>query len=452
MPEDRAPHDGEHTGSLSCHPRVPRDLSRLLSRPVRRFSSSARTAALAFALALVLRAVACSRSARQPKPVATLSTSPDAAAAFAALRARWELRKVDPASARDFIRRFPNDGAVPLAKVYLAFALIQEGDLIKADGVLTTLARSRSPARRAISRPSRARGAFASTARRSRRSTSCARSSARSSTTPIARSSSRSSRSPRSPRTTTTRRSPTSMRGCAASARTIASACASKIAQILETLPRGVLEQTYRTMRSRGVRVGLHAPTRRSSSRRASRASPSRRTTPRSRAGSSTSAARAPRRPAVMPGSSSASSRRAVVVSRSSPARPSGLLLPTRTRELRDEAADVVRGVSWALDLPRRAGAADGRASRHARGRRRRRRHARRDGGARRRRRVRDPRGLRSRSADRASVVERAERRAGAAPRSAERRAHAEDHGLRASANAPSASSRCSVRRSYATA
>jgi hypothetical protein len=34
-------------------------------------------------------------------------------------------------------------------------------------------------------------------------------------------------------------------------------------------------------------------------------------------------------------------------------------LLPTKTRELRDEAADVVRGVSWALDLPRRAGTAD---------------------------------------------------------------------------------------------
>ncbi|MEA2747259.1 MAG: hypothetical protein QOI41_1402, partial [Myxococcales bacterium] len=37
-----------------------------------------------------------------------------------------------------------------------------------------------------------------------------------------------------------------------------------------------------------------------------------------------------------------------------------GLLLPTRTSELRDEAADVVRGVSWALDLPRRAGVTEG--------------------------------------------------------------------------------------------
>jgi hypothetical protein len=37
-----------------------------------------------------------------------------------------------------------------------------------------------------------------------------------------------------------------------------------------------------------------------------------------------------------------------------------GLLLPTRNRELRDEAADVVRGLSWALDLPRSANKDEG--------------------------------------------------------------------------------------------
>ena len=93
------------------------------------------------ALAIVIAfSVACSRSARDVKPAATLASSPEAAGAFAQVHEKWEARKLDGPSASDFLRRFPNDGAAPLAKVYLAFALIEDGDLIRADGILATLA------------------------------------------------------------------------------------------------------------------------------------------------------------------------------------------------------------------------------------------------------------------------------------------------------------------------
>src|SRR5699024_2759374 len=88
---------------------------------------------------IVGTAVACSRSARLVKPVPTLPSTPDAAEAFARVRATWEARTADPEPALDFIRRFPTDGAAPLAKVYLAFTYLQQGDLSKADSTLATL-------------------------------------------------------------------------------------------------------------------------------------------------------------------------------------------------------------------------------------------------------------------------------------------------------------------------
>ena len=242
------------------------------------------------------------------------------------------------------------------------------------------------------------------------------------------------------------------MHGCAASARTIAIACRTKIAQILETLPRGVLEQTYRTMRARGVASGYTTDTQKLVAARLARIAVESNDAALARwlldvSGDERDADRRRRRARAR-----RARRRAVVASRSSPARPSGCLLPTRTRELRDEAADVVRGVSWALDLPRRAGAAEGV------------RLVTRDDGI-------DDAGTRAAmeelagegasvivagfdraSADRASLVERAERRPGAAPRGAERGAHAEDLPPSCSASASSASSRCSARRSFATA
>ena len=117
---------------------------------------------LALGLALGLGLVAsastgCSRSGRLARPTATLSSSPEAALAFAELRDKWDSGHMDAAAPAEFVRRFPNDGAVPLAKVYLAFALIDAGDLIKADGVLSTIAELRPGATRDLAPVARAR-------------------------------------------------------------------------------------------------------------------------------------------------------------------------------------------------------------------------------------------------------------------------------------------------------
>ncbi len=132
-----------------------------------------------------------------------------------------------------------------------------------------------------------------------------------------------------------------------------------KIAQILETLPRSVLEQTYRTMRQRGVASGYTADAQKLVAARLARIAVETNDAALARwlvDVSGTSATQTGGDAGLELGELAASRRGLSIVS----GKTVGVLLPTRTRELRDEAADVVRGVSWALDLPRRAGAAEG--------------------------------------------------------------------------------------------
>ena len=313
---------------------------------------------LAFALLLSFASlVACSRSARQAKPVATLSTSPVAASAFAELRSKWELRKLDPASASDFVRRFPNDGAVPLAKVYLAFAFLQEGDVIKADGVLTSLAELKPGATRDLANVARARSLRLQGAPQS------ALDMLRPLVGKVVDDVDRETFLEEVALTAVAAHDDYEalayldawLRGVGEDDR---DRVRIKIAQILETLPRSVLEQTYRTMRSRGVASGYSMDTQKLVAARLSRIAVESNDAALARWLLDVSGASA-----IQTGGDAglelgelASSRRGLSVS----GKTVGLLLPTRTRELRDEAADVVRGVSWALDLPRRAGAADG--------------------------------------------------------------------------------------------
>ena len=64
---------------------------------------------------------------------------------------------MDTQAPADFIRRFPTDGSVPLAKVYLAFALIEAGDLVNADGTLSSLDELRPGATRDLAMVAKAR-------------------------------------------------------------------------------------------------------------------------------------------------------------------------------------------------------------------------------------------------------------------------------------------------------
>jgi hypothetical protein len=80
----------------------------------------------------------CSREPSWPKPVPTLASSPQAAAAFEEIRDVWA--EPDQVSAdvlrqrlEGFIDRFPSDGLVPLAHIYLVLLALDRGDLDSAD-------------------------------------------------------------------------------------------------------------------------------------------------------------------------------------------------------------------------------------------------------------------------------------------------------------------------------
>lgn len=302
--------------------------------------------------------VACSRSARQPRPAATLSTSPQAAAAFAPIREQWRNRKLDRAAIVEFIRRYPTDGAVPLARVYEAFALIEQGQLLQADGVLAALdnlppGTSRDLATVAKARALRLEGAPQSALDSLRplvgkiiddadrevflEELALAALSARDDYEALAY-------------------LDAWLRGAGEDDREIVR---EKIAQIIDGLPRAVLEQTYRTMRERGAASGYGAETQRLVAARLARIAVDTNDAALARwllDVSGTSAAQAGGDAGLELGELATSRRGISIVS----GKTVGLLLPTRNRELRDEAADVVRGVSWALDLPRSAGSVTG--------------------------------------------------------------------------------------------
>ena len=316
-------------------------------------------ALLAAPLALTLAALAaCSRSAREPKPVPTLSGTPEAAEEFVRLRETWEMRKVEPALALEFIRRFPSDGAAPLAKVYLAFAYLQQGDLIKADSVLATLGDLKPGATLDLARVARARSLRLQNAPQS------ALDLLRPLVGKVVDDADREVFLEELALTAIAAHDDYEalayldawLRGVGEDDR---ERVRTKIAQILETLPRGVLEQTYRTMRQRGAASGYTIDTQKLVAARLARVAVEANDAALARwllDASGTSATQTGGDAGLELGELAASRRGLSVVS----GKTVGVLLPTHTRELRDEAADVVRGVSWALDLPRRAGAVEG--------------------------------------------------------------------------------------------
>lgn len=319
----------------------------------RRLTSLGTFAALALALG-----VACSRSARQPKPAATLSTTPEANAAFTELRERWEQRKLTPELALDFLRRFPNDGAVPAAKVYLAFALLERGDPIKADGVLSSLSELKPGATADLATVARARSLRLHGAPQS------ALDILRPLVGKVVDDADREIFLEELALTAIAAHDDYEalayldawLRGVGEDDR---ERVRTKIGQILETLPRPVLEQTYRTMRQRGSASGYSTDTQKLVAARLARIAVESNDAALARwllDVSGTSAAQAGGDAGLELGELAASRRGLSMIA----GKTVGLLLPTRTRELRDEAADVVRGVSFALDLPRRAGAAEG--------------------------------------------------------------------------------------------
>ena len=302
--------------------------------------------------------VACSRASRVSRPAATLPSSPEATAAFAEVREQWELRKLEPATASEFLRRFPGDGAAPLVKVYLAFALLGRNDLIKADGVLSSLADLKPGATADLATVARARSLRLHGAPQS------ALDILRPLVGKVVDDADREIFLEELALTAIAAHDDYEalayldawLRGVGEDDRDRVRA---KIAQILETLPRPVLEQTYRAMRQRGSSSGYSTDTQKLVAARLARIAVETNDAALARwllDVSGTSAAQAGGDAGLELGELASSRRGLSMIA----GKTVGLLLPTRTRELRDEAADVVRGLSFALDLPRRAGGAEG--------------------------------------------------------------------------------------------
>lgn len=337
------------------------------TRRERRPGFAPRVAAAFLAVAGLVAAAACSRSARPEKPVATLPSSPAAAAAFAKIRDEWETRSLERARLTDYLARFPQDGAVPLVKIYLAYLLIQEGNLAAGDAVLAsvgTLPTALVP----LGMPPGATSDLGTIVR------------ARSLRLHGAPQSALDSLRPLVGKVIDDADREVFLEEIALSAiaahddyEALAYLDAwlrgvgeedkdrvkVKIAQILDTLPRGVLEQTYRTMRERGAASGYAAETQKLVSERLAAIAVESNDAALARwllDVSGTSATKTGGDAGVELGELAASRRGLSAVA----GHTVGLLLPTQTRQLRDEAADVVRGVSWALDLPRKRGDEEG--------------------------------------------------------------------------------------------
>jgi hypothetical protein len=306
----------------------------------------------------LLAAIACSRGARTERPVATLATTPEASAALEKLRAQWHDRKPDRDALAKFLERWPDDGAAPLVRVWLALLLMESGRILEADGLLTTVAELPPGSTRDLATIARARSLRLHGAPQS------ALESLRPLVGKIVDDEDREIFLEE-------------LALAAIGARDDYEALAyldawlhgvgeddrdrvrAKIAQILETMPRPVLEQTYRAMRQRGASSGYSADTQKLVAARLARIAVDQNDAALARwllEVSGTSAAQAGGDAGVELGDLASSRRGVDAVT----GKTIGLLLPTRNRELRDEAADVVRGVSFALDLPRPMGKDDG--------------------------------------------------------------------------------------------
>ncbi len=110
------------------------------STPARTRDAATRVGAIGLvAIGCVVGSCTGSRSA--PKPVATLASTPQAAVAFDAIREAWrDLDRTAAAALRArieaFMEQFPTDGLIPLARVALAFVAMKGGDLAAADAEL----------------------------------------------------------------------------------------------------------------------------------------------------------------------------------------------------------------------------------------------------------------------------------------------------------------------------
>jgi hypothetical protein len=302
-------------------------------------------------------AFACSRSARKVEPVASLARSPQAAAEFALIRESWEQRRVQRNQVEAFLARWPKDGTAPIAKLYLVFLAFELGQMANGDGMLASLGTLPPGTTNDLATVARARSLRLHGAPRA------ALESLRSLVGKVVDDGDREIFLEE-------------IALCSLAAHDDYEAVAyldawlrgvgeddkervkKKIDQSIVALPRKVLEDAYRSMRTRGAASGYGSDMQKIVAERLALIAVQTNDAALARwlvDQSGLSAAQTGGDAGVELGELAAS-RRGIA---SFAGRTVGLLLPTRDRELRDEAADVVRGISWALDLPRKVSSPD---------------------------------------------------------------------------------------------
>lgn len=314
----------------------------------------------AVALALALSLCACGGGGRGPRPLFVTSRSLEATQSFEELRDNWERRDLAPDKLRlaieRHVARFPKDGSTTTARLYGAFVLMQLDDYYRADGVLALMAAEPKNVR-----PGPEGDMFAIARAKSLRHRGD-NAGALVLLQPLAG-----------------KAVDETLRGIFLEELTLAAigagdeyeaiaymdawirgvsedkreASRAKIASSLEAMPAGVIEATYRSMRAQ-TGSGYSPDIQRLVATRLAKVATQNEDAQLARwlldvtPGGADAFGDAG--PAVL---ELAASRRGL---REVQGRTVGLLLPIRDPELRDAAASVLRGVSWALELPKPAG------------------------------------------------------------------------------------------------
>lgn len=309
------------------------------------------------ALLAVCMAVACSRSASKVQPVASLPQSPVAAAEFGPIRESWQGRRVQKEQVEAFLGRWPRDGTTPIAKLYLVFLAFDAGQMANGDAMLASVGTLPPGTTNDLARVARARSLRLHGAPQS------ALESLRSLVGKVVDDADREVFLEEIALSAIASHDDYEavayldawLRGVGEDDKERVKA---KIDQVIVTLPRKVLEDAYRSMRTRGAASGYGSDMQKVVAERLAHIAVATNDAALARwlvDQSGVSAAETGGDAGAELGELAAS-RRGIA---SFAGRTVGLLVPTRDRELRDEAADVVRGISWALDLPRKVTSPD---------------------------------------------------------------------------------------------
>jgi hypothetical protein len=298
--------------------------------------------------------VGCVRSPNLGPPVASLAASTGPAVELNAFREAWALRALDARRLEAFLLRYPNEPSVALVRVYLVFIQIEQKQLDAAEALLRTLDDIPPGATRDLMTVARAR------CLRRRGLPGAALALLRPLVGKVIDKTDREVFFEEISRSAMASRDDFEvlayldawLRGVPEESKERVRV---EVQSIVDALPRAVLEPTYRAMRSTGAASGYGVETQRFVADRLVGIAVEENDVALARWLVEQSGANA-----SWTGSAEgdelgelASSRRGLA---SVAGRTVGLLLPSRDLDLRDEAADVVRGIAWALDLPRARG------------------------------------------------------------------------------------------------